>query len=342
MSARRWRLLISLALTIGVVILAYINRTKVIASFALLNRAEPLWIVAALGIELTGFFVSSRVYAPALKSLGYRLSPLRLWAMTLVAIVVSQSFPVGGVASYAFLVQAFRRKGVTVGHATLLASLEALSYATAMILLFCFSLFYITFQEGVSAAGGPSLIAAVVALLVVGTVVFVITRPQEVFVAWLLRLKNGAARLLRRDWGDAPIHKLADDLARGRALIAEQPGQMLLLVGLQLIALSCHSLAMLAVLRSLGVSTSFFVVAVAFGIALMSSTFNVLPGGGGTVETAITFSLQNLGVGDAAIPAAVIFRLLNFWLLAPVAFVCYRWIMHSGEPVEEGELRIEN
>lgn len=335
MPARRWQLMISIVLTIGVVILAYINRNKVLSAFALLAHANLIWIVAAICLELTSFFISSRVYAPALHSLGYRFSMLRLWAMTLVAIVLSQSFPAGGVASYAFLVQAFRRKGVTSGHAALLASLEALSYATAMILLFCFSLFFITFKEGLSAAGGPSLIAAVVAFVVIGTAIFVLTRPQESLQSWLLRIKDGVAHLLHREWSDDPINKIVDDLARGRSLITDQPRQMALLVCLQLLALAGHSLTMLSVLHSLGVTTSIFVVMASFGIALMSSTFNVLPGGGGTVETVIAVVLQSLGVSEAAITAAVIFRLLNFWLLTPVAFVFYRWLIHGTEPSTE-------
>jgi uncharacterized protein (TIRG00374 family) len=335
MPARRWQLIISIALTIGVVILAVINRYKVFSAFSLLAHANLVWIAAAMSLELASFFISSRVYAPALHSLGYRLSMLRLWAMTLVAIVLSQSFPAGGVASYAFLVQAFRRKGVASGHAALLASLEALSYATAMILLFCFSLFFITFKEGLSAAGGPSLIAAVVAVLVISTAIFVLTRSQESLQAWLLRIKNGVARLLRRRWSDEPINRIVGDLSRGRALITEQPRQVALLVCLQILALTGHSLTMLAVLHSLGETTSIFVVMASFGIALVSSTFNVLPGGGGTVETAIAVALQSLGVSEAAITAAVIFRLLNFWLLTPVAFVFYRWLIHGGEPATE-------
>ena len=262
--------------------------------------------------------------------------------MTLVAIVFSQSFPAGGVASYAFLVQAFRRKGVTSGHAALLASLEALSYATAMVLLFCFSLFFITFKEGFSAAGGPSLIAAVVAIIVIGSAIFILTRPQEALQLWLLRAKHGMARLFRQAWSDEPINKIVGDLARGRALITEQPRQMVLLVCLQLLALTGHSLTMLAVLRSLGVTTSIFVVMASFGIALVSSTFNVLPGGGGTVETAIAVALQSLGVSEAAITAAVIFRLLNFWLLTPVAFVFYRWLIHGTETAPERATGVKN
>ena len=64
---------------------------------------------------------------------------------------------------------------------------------------------------------------------------------------------------------------------------------------------------------------------------MITSTFNVLPGGGGTVEAVLALTLSQLGAGDEAIAAAVVFRVLNFWVLIPVAIVCYRWLMRERE-----------
>lgn len=332
MHARRWQFILSLLLTIGVVILAYFERARIWSAILLLREAQPAWLLLAFGLELAAFFCASQVYYRVTRSLGYRMGVLRLWATALVAIILSQSVPAGGVASYAFLVQSFRRRGIPPGHSALVATLEALSYAGGMVLLFLFGLTYLTLRSGVGAAEGTSLIAAAVAVTVIGVAVFALTRDQTVLKRWLLRIKNGVARILRRNWGDEGVHKLVDDLARGRELIAVRRSELVLLVIIQLGALAIHSTAMLVVLYSLGVTTSLFVVMTAFGIALITSTFNVLPGGGGTVEAVLVLSLTQLGVGDQAIVAAVIFRLLNFWLLTPVAAICYRWLMHGRVP----------
>lgn len=333
MRARPWQIVVSLTLTIGVIILAYLNRGYIADSFKLLGTANPLWLVVALLLELVSFFLASQVYRRVLRSLGYNLGAVRLWGTALVAIVMSQSFPAGGVASYAFLVQSFRRRGIPSGHSALLASLEALSYAVGMLLLFFFSLVYITIRSGAGAAEEASLIAAVVGAGVIGAVAFILTRDEMLLKRWLLGIKRRLARIFRRSWGDDGILKIIDDLARGRALIAARRTELIWLVLIQLAALVGHSLAMLVALRSLGETTSLFVVMAAFGVALISSTFNVLPGGGGTVEAALVLALKSLGVGDQAIPAAVIFRILNFWLLMPVAAICYRWLMHGNTPV---------
>jgi uncharacterized protein (TIRG00374 family) len=335
MRARRWQITLSVFLTIGVVILAYIKRDRIALALTSLREAQLSWLLLAFVLELFGFFCASQIYYRVLRSLGYSFSPLRLWGTALVAIILSQSVPAGGVASYAFLVQNFRRRGVSPGHSALVASLEALSYAGGMLLLFGFALAYLVVHTGLAAAedARASLIAAGVAVAVISGATFLLTREQEVMARWLLRFKNGAARLLRRNWSDAPIHKLVDELARGRALIAARRGELVLLVLIQLTALIVHSLTMLVVLYSLGVRTSLFVVLTAFGIALITSTFNVLPGGGGTVEAVLVLSLTQLGVGEQAYVAAIIFRLLNFWLLTPVAAISYRWLMHGAVPV---------
>jgi uncharacterized protein (TIRG00374 family) len=334
MRARRWQFTISVLLTVGVVILAYIKRDRISLALTQLREVQLSWLLLAFSLELLGFFLASQIYYRALRSLGYHFSILRLWATALVAIILSQSVPAGGVASYAFMVQTFRRRGVPPGHAALVATLEALSYAGGMLLLFGFSLGYLIARTGFGAAqdNRASLIAAGVAIVVISGAIFLLTRDQAVLTRWLLAIKNRVARVLRQQWGDAPIHKVVDELARGRALIAARRGELVILVLIQLAALTVHSLAMLTVLYGLGVKTSIFVVMAAFGIALITSTFNVLPGGGGTVEAVLVLVLSQLGIEAEAYIAAVIFRLLNFWLMMPVAAICYRLLTQHGEP----------
>jgi uncharacterized membrane protein YbhN (UPF0104 family) len=69
----------------------------------------------------------------------------------------------------------------------------------------------------------------------------------------------------------------------------------------------------------------------AYGLALIVSTYTLLPAGGGTVEAALTVGLTIQGVPlEAAIGATVLFRLFNFWLLLPIAGLCYRTLMRSS------------
>ncbi|MEI7768736.1 MAG: lysylphosphatidylglycerol synthase transmembrane domain-containing protein [Chloroflexales bacterium] len=327
MQRPRWKLITSVLMSLVILALAFLNRDWIIEAFGLLREARPIWLILALALIGLSYLVSSQVFNVVLRSLGYKMSLMRLWATALVAIVVSQSVPAGGVGSYAFLMSNFTRRGISSGEAALIASLETLSYAVSMLLIFAFSLFYLA-SRGL-ATGESSYVAAIVGVALISAVAFVLTRSALTLRSWLLGLKNGLARLLGQRWGDGWVNHIVTDLARGRDLLSSRRRDVALLVLIQISALSGHSLAMLLVLHSLGVSTTFGAVMAAFGIALITSTFNVLPGGGGTVEVALVTVLSQLGVGPAAVPAAIIFRLFNFWLAAPIAAAAYHWLMHE-------------
>lgn len=327
MQTSRWKLIISACISLGILILAYRNRAWIGEAFGLLAQAQPLWLGVAFGTICLSYLVSAQVFAVVLHSLGYRMGMLRLWATALVAIMTSQSVPAGGVASYAFILGNFNRRGVTPGESALIASLETLSYVMAMVLIFGFSLIYFAIRG--LATAEASYLAAVVALAVIGGAAFVLTRSESTLHRWVGALERGVGRALRRPWHGAWAEQLVKELSIGRALLASRRRDVLTLVLIQLTALSGHSLAMLIVLHALGATVSFASVLAAFGVALVTSTFNVLPGGGGTVEAALIAVLSQLGAGSAAVPAAIIFRLFNFWLLAPVAAVAYHWLMHE-------------
>ncbi len=330
MPAFRWKLFTSALISLTILVLAYLNRAWIIEAFGLLGEARPLWLALSVILIGASYLISSQVFNIVLRSLGYRVGVLRLWATALVAIIISQSVPAGGVGSYAFLMSNFTRRGISPGESALIASLETLSYAIAMLLIFTFSLIYLALH-GLDATIA-SLVAALVAVAVIGGAIYLLTRPETVLRRWVTRLQLGIGRIFGQRWTGARAAQIVADLTRARGLLASRRRDVILLVLVQLTALSGHSLAMLAVLVGLGASASFGMMLAAFGIALVTSTFNVLPGGGGTVEAALVAVLTQLGVGAAALPAAIIFRLFNFWLLTPVAMACYHWLMH--EPVK--------
>jgi uncharacterized protein (TIRG00374 family) len=325
-----WKVITSGLISAIILVLAFINRAWIADAFSLLGQAQPFSLVLAFGLIGFSYLVSAQVFNIVLHSLGYRMHIMRLWLTALVAIVISQSFPAGGVGSYAFLMSNFNRRGVSTGESALLASLETLSYAVAMLLVFSFSIVYLSLHG--SGTGQASLVAGAMALWVIAAAVFVLTRREVTLRNWFTSIERLLGRILSREWHGARAERIVADLARARGLLASRRRDAVLLVLVQLTALSGHSLAMLLVIHSLGVSISFAVVLAAFGIALITSTFNVLPGGGGTVEAVLVALLTQMGVGPAAVPAAIIFRLFNFWLMAPIAAIGYHWLMHESAP----------
>src|SRR6266540_1034140 len=329
----RWRFALTVLMTAGILLLAFFNRAWIMEAIGLARAAQPVWLLLALATVLSSFLISSQVFQVTLRALGHRVGVLRLWATAVVAIVTSQVLPAGSVGSYAFLLDSFRRRGVAAGEAALVATLEALSYAGAMLIFAIFGLAYLASRILAADPDGSSLLAPLlasgIALLLIGGGVLLLTRGEATIRRWLLGVHRLMARTVRRSGDAAWVDRTIAELIRVRALVVERRGMIALLVLIQLTALSGHSLGLYLILRSLGTTTSFLTVLAAFGIALLTSTVNVLPGGGGTVEAALVAVLTQLGVGAEAVPAAILFRLLNFWLMLPVATGCYTWLMHK-------------
>jgi uncharacterized protein (TIRG00374 family) len=212
----------------------------------------------------------------------------------------------------------------------LVSTLEALSYAGAMLICAIFGVAYLASRTLAADPDGSSLLApllaAGIALLLLGGVLLVLTRDQATITRWLLRTHTLLFRVLRRSRSAAWVDATVAEITRLRALVAERRSMIVLQIIIQLIALSGHSLGLYLVLHSLGAYPSFLTVLSAFGIALLTSTVNLLPGGGGTVEAALVAVLVQLGAGAAAIPAAIVFRLLNFWVMLPITAACYAWL----------------
>lgn len=339
-----WHLLISALLSLGVVVLAITNRAWLLEALRLARAVQPLWLAAALLVVLLSYLISSQVFRVVLRSLGYQIGVVRMWMTAIVAIMLSQSVPAGGVGSYAFLLNGFRRCGVSTTQATLVASLEVISYGGAMFLISGFGLLFLLTNALSPDITGMAflvpLMALLVLLLLLGSATVLFTRSEEVITGWLLTIKNSLPRLLRRSWDDARVQRVAAELVRGRDLVTSRRSTLGLLVLIQCVALCGHSLALLLILLSLGVQTSFLVVLSVFGIVLVTSTLNVLPGGGGTVEAVLIATLNQFVADPAVVPAAIIFRLLNFWLLLPLAAGGYYWLMQQPLCEEPEEIAV--
>ncbi len=325
-----WKVLLGIIISLVILTMAYLEREFFLEAFSLVKTIRLDWLLLAFGVMLLSFLVMSQVFQVALRLQGYRMSVFRLWAMALVSIILSQSIPAGGVWSYAFMVNTFKRRGLPAGHAALVATMDVLSYGVTMLLLVVFGMIYMAFHN-LTTEGG-SYLAAAIALLMLSVIIYVLTRREKTLKAWALTIKGLIERIIRHSWSNKGLLHLISEIVHGRQMLLSRPQDVLLLIPIQLLSLSGHSLAMLIVLMSMGVDTTFLVVLTAFSIALLTSSFNLLPGGGGTVETAIVAVLYQMGVGPAALPAAIIFRLLNFWLMLPIAGTCYYWLTSEKPP----------
>jgi len=301
-------------------------------ALALVRAARPIWLILAVAAIMLGFLCAGQIYGRVLATLGYKAPPLWLSAAAMVTILLSQALPVGTVASYAFLTTSLRRRGVAATSVAVIASLELLSWGGAMLILFVYGMIYVLATTSNRSVAGASLTGFTTVLLLIGAYLFVGSRPRTTLHTWAMRVKRVVERIVGPIWHESQVQRMVDELAHNRQLMVEQPGRVLMLVCLQLTIFTLHAVALLAILRGLGVSIAPLAALAAYGLALIVSTYTLLPAGGGTVEAALTVALTVQGVPlEAALGATVLFRLFNFWLLLPVGAACYRALMRPIE-----------
>lgn len=297
----------------------------------LMRHARPSWLAIGLLAIVAGFICAGQIYGGVLRIMGYRLPQPWLIAAAMVSILISQTIPAGTVASYAFLTTSLRRRGIPGTSVALLASLELFTWIGGMLVLFCFGLVYklMVFHEG--GADPHTYWAVVAALGIVGAFTFASTRPRPTLHHWVTLLGSLFGRFMRRRWSETHIHQIVDELVANRLLLMERPRQALTLLCLQLFVFILHSVALLMLIHALGAYARPMAVLAAYGLTLIVSTFTALPGGGGTVEAALTLALTAEGVPpEAALGATIIFRLCSFWLLLPLGAICYR-LLTTGD-----------
>lgn len=324
-----WSYLLGAFLLALLILFLFRNWIEVREAVDRLQSVRPEWLGLALLAIGLGFVCAGQVYGRVLATLGFREGTPWLTATALVTVLINHAIPAGSVAAYAFLVLSMRRRGIPPANVALVATLELLSWNGAVLLLFCYGLGYLILIGGTvtPATYGVSVTTAVIIL---GVLLFVFSRPHVTLHSWAQNIKHIADKVFGVVWTDERVLQVVDEVVANRRLILEQPGRMLLLVVLQLSMFVCHGMALISILHSLGSDQPALSVLAAYGLGLIASTFVVLPGGGGAVEAALTLALGAQGVpGGAALSAALLFRLLSFWMLLPIGLVLYRYLTRN-------------
>lgn len=325
MSLRRipWSWIIGIILIGLVITLAIYNRAELTEAIHLLQTTEPIWIAVAFTMIVLGFVCAGWIYGSVLSILNHRETMVWLIGTALVGILLNQAVPMGSVAAYAFLVAALRIRGFPTSSVAVVAGTELLSWNGAALLMFSAGLLYLTLTAEFTATT-PIITAVIITLGVATFLGIVATRPAESVARWLHRLRRGLLKI-GIEWDTKSLELLIDEIANSRAIFAAQPSKFVRIIALQMGIFVFHALALTALLYGMRVDAPFLDVLAAYGMSLIVSLFTILPGGGGAVEAALSFSLHLQGVPiHGALGAAILFRLLSFWMMLPLGAVFYR------------------
>lgn len=325
---RSWRRAVVAALGLMIVLAAALRFIRLDELWQLLIHANPWWLAGAALFKLLTPLGTAAVYQRMLALLGYRVPLRSLWLTAQVAIFVGVAAPLGPVAMSAFLLYAFRRRGVSESATALAATMDGLTYEIAFVGLALFGLAYL-FNQGELSLGQIREVALfALAPVAGGMYLWGLQRDRDDLTRTLTRAQGWLARKLRRQWSAARLIGFIDDLYRGKALLLAHPSAFLRLLAYQFGVLLLDALTLVCALRALGVAPPAGLIVLGYVLATFLAAITPLPGGGGTYEATLALSLARLGAPlEAALGATLIYRVLTFWLPMLLSAATYQRLL---------------
>ncbi|UFU02919.1 lysylphosphatidylglycerol synthase domain-containing protein [Ruania suaedae] len=294
----RTAITLTIAVVAGWVVLTTLNFRQLADVVA---DANPAWMVVAFGFGLLTYLGS------AMGLVALSPTALGLWRTILVQVAASVVTLVApaGVGPAALNLRFMQRRGLETPMALATVALLQLSQFVTTVLL----LLAIALLTGSSSAlqqlPSGAVLVVIGALLVIGGAVFAIGRLRR----WVIAKTKPT---LQQVWPRV-------------VWVIGQPHRLLLVIGGNLVMTLGFLAAFGASLAAFGQSLPLTSLAIVFLTGTAVGSAIPTPGGIGTVELALSTGLTTAGIAAAAAAsAAVLFRVLTFWIRVPLGWWALR------------------
>jgi uncharacterized protein (TIRG00374 family) len=298
----RWRSWLIALLLVGALVVAALHWGDVKKFAALIGKAEPWWLAAALGLQCLTYVSLASEWTLVLRAGGCPTPIWRLLPVTISKLFADQVVPTAGMSGNVLVVDRLVAAGAQREVAVAAVILAIVAYYASYIVSAAAALILLWLHSELS-----MLVVAIVGIfLCVATAI-----PAGAL--WLQKNgRDGMPRLFHRS---ATVREFFDlvgkapaGLVRNRRLIAE----LSLLNGAVFVL---DAITFQFCLYSLGVSGSFGAVFAAFMVASMVMTLGPIPLGLGSFEATSIAMLRVGGVPfEAALSGTLLLRGFTLWL----------------------------
>lgn len=296
-------------------LVAWRNRDALQDVPAHMARTSVPWLLAALAAVAALYLIRAFIYAIPLRLLGYTLPWTFVWGAAVVASAANQLFPTGGASTYAVLAWIFKRRGVRGGQASLVALIDTLSNALATATLVIAALLWVALTGTLSSRVLVLGFAPGVALVALGGWLYWLQRQRDRFIPLVLRLERSVTVRLHVRSRARAVRAFLDEYYDGKAVLARHPTAFARMVALQYLAVAADAGTLYLTFLALGVPVPVGIVFLGFVVAMAAGMVVNVPAGGGSFEVVMSAFFVQQGVNTTdAIAAAVLFRVVSFWV----------------------------
>jgi uncharacterized protein (TIRG00374 family) len=301
-----------------VLLLLFGRRGELTGAWHHVRGANLGWVLAAVGTQAVSVLTFSFLQHRVLKLSGASIPMTALSALTLANAAIANTVPGEPVVSSAYRYRFYRRRGTTSASAgwTIFTVLVAQAIGMSLILLIGV-LIALAGSTGTRAAP-----IAILGLIIVGAAAAILIRRD--LVLRLLSLLPRAARRASRPRHVAVrtvAERIESTLTRMREipLGARSTAEIVALAATFWFADFC---CLLCGFGAVHAPVPWAGVLLAYGAAQVVGSLPIVPGGIGIIEGSLAVILMQYGAGRvSALSAALLYRLVSFWLLTVIGWI---------------------
>ncbi len=334
----RWRLYLTIATLVGLVVLVWGLRDEISQVLADLDEVNIIALLLLIPIEIINYDAYARLYRSFFAILGERIRYWPMYRLTLELNFVNHILPSGGVSGISYFGIRMRGLGVSVPKATL---------AQVMKLLLLFVSFQPLLVLGVlmlAIRGHANQLilvvsTAIVTLLLVGTLlgIYIIEDRRRInsFLLWLTKIINRLIHFFRPKKPETfslnNAKRSVDELHDNYIILKKNWRQLKMPFVYTTVANLSEIAALYAVYVAFGQYVNVGAVILAYAVANFAGLISVLPAGIGIYEGLMTAVLVACGVpASVSLPVTLMYRVLMMPLQLGPGYFFYQKSLKEG------------
>jgi putative heme transporter len=319
------RYIIGVAAGFVVLLLLFGKRSELLPAWRQLSHADFGWVIAAVSAEALSLLTFGYLQNLVLRLSGANVPLGPLAALSLANEAIANTVPGEPAISSAYRYRFYRRFGASGASAgwTIFTILVAQAMSMSLLLL----LGVLVALAG--STGGEYTGLAIVGLVIVVAAVAVLAR-RDLILRLAEALTRAAGRGARRGTGDTPglAARIESTFARMRE-IPLSVRSTLGVVGVAAAVWLGDFLCLVCSFWAIHAAVPWDGVLLAYGVAQVAGSLPIVPGGIGIIEGSLAIILITYGASrPSALAAALIYRIISFWLSITVGWISVGMIAH--------------
>ncbi|HET9850819.1 MAG TPA: lysylphosphatidylglycerol synthase transmembrane domain-containing protein [Candidatus Saccharimonadales bacterium] len=334
----RWKLVLTLATFVALIILIYSLRRQIGSVITNLGKVNAWALLLIIPIEIINYDSYARLYREVFRILGEKVPYKPMFRLTLELNFVNHILPSGGVSGISYFTVRMRSQGVSGAKATLAQFLKLFLLYLSFQPILVVGIFLLALRGHVNNL--VILVAgSLITLMIVGTFValYVLESRQRInsSLTVITRWLNWLIHLVRRRHPETINIENAQstfmELHDNYVVLKEKWRQLKKPFLYMIIANLTEVAAVYVVYIAFGRLVNVGAVILAYAIANFAGLVSILPAGIGIYEGLMTAVLAIAGISASlSIPVTIMYRVINMVIQLTPGYYFYQKAVREG------------